>query len=51
MNKKESKQDKVQHEKNKQKSAQKKTARTMSIVGIVIALLLIFSMLLTTIRF
>ncbi len=51
MNKKASKQDRIAREKNKQKSTQKNNARTMSIVGIAIAVLLVFSMVLASVRF
>ncbi|HOG22877.1 MAG TPA: hypothetical protein PLG96_06075 [Flexilinea sp.] len=51
MAKKITKQEKAVQEKNRQNAAKKKRNRTISILGIVIAVLLIFSMIITTIRF
>lgn len=51
MAKKATKLDKQLQEKNRQRAAQKKNTRTVSIVGIVIAALLILSMVITSIRF
>jgi CHASE3 domain sensor protein len=51
VSKKFSKNDKKLLEKERQHAAQKKTNRTMSYVGIAIAILLILSMIMTTIRF
>lgn len=46
-----SRNDKKLLEKERQRAAQKRTNRTMSYVGIAIAILLILSMIITTIRF
>lgn len=51
MNKKANKQDRATREKNKQVNARNKTTRTMSIVGIAIAALLVLSMVLSSLRF